>query len=120
MTIRNPDAYRDGAWDWGFLDECFAPSRVRVSDLDGIVERRGHFLVVETKPRNELMTKGQSLLLDAFARMTNFTVLVIYGEPNHPTAMRHWPNPERPADAAAVQSFVRQWWQYANGLELAA
>jgi hypothetical protein len=120
MTIRNPNAYRDGAWDWGFLDGCFAPTRVRVSDIDGIVERRGRFLVIETKPRNELMTKGQQLLLDAFARMENFTVLVIYGEANAPQAMRHWPRPEQPATAGHVQAFVRDWWGWANGLREAA
>lgn len=120
MTIRNLNAYRDGAWDWGFLDECFAPTRVRPSDVDGIVERRGRFLVIEAKPNEGRMTKGQALTLDAFSREPNFQVLVIYGEPNQPVAMQHWPQPAKAADAADIKRFVSSWWQYANRTEKAA
>jgi len=34
--------------DWGFLDNSFS-GKIRVSDIDGIVEVNGHLLILEWK-----------------------------------------------------------------------
>lgn len=39
----------DGVFDWDFLIEAFAPTRIQPTDVDFIVERNGYFLVFETK-----------------------------------------------------------------------
>jgi hypothetical protein len=113
-NLRSRQAFADRAWDWEFLNDCFAPSRIRISDLDGIVERHGEFLIIEAKPAGQQIPKGQEILLDKLVAR-GFTVLVLYGEVNEPTAMQHWPAAPKPTTESAIQQFVREWWQWADG-----
>lgn len=114
MNLRSRDAYRDRAWDWGFLNDCFGSSNIRLSDVDGIVERHSYFLVIEAKPSRGAIGVGQRLLLDALSQVSRFTVLVLYGEPNKPEAMQHWPGPATWADEATIRAFVSEWYRFAN------
>jgi hypothetical protein len=41
MTINKLDAYVAGLWDWVCLDGCFGDTKIRPTDIDGLVERRG-------------------------------------------------------------------------------
>jgi hypothetical protein len=47
------------------------------SNLDGILERKGHFLVFECKQAFEPLSRGQQILLQALAALPNWVVLVI-------------------------------------------
>jgi len=49
------------------------------SNLDGIIERKGKFLVMEWKRPNEKSNKGQIRLLCALAENPKFEVLLIKG-----------------------------------------
>ena len=49
------------------------------SNIDGIAERNGKFLVMEWKRPNEKVSDGQRRLLQAFAKKPDFTVLIIEG-----------------------------------------
>lgn len=77
-NLRSRDAYAAAARDWCFLNPAFAPSRVRVSDVDGIVERHGHFLVLESKPSRSGLSEGQAILLRELSDL-GFLVLVVWG-----------------------------------------
>jgi hypothetical protein len=112
-NLRSREQYAARAWDWGFLNDCFAPTRVRVSDLDGIVERNGCFLALEGKPAHVTVPRGQQITFNSLVT-AGWTVLVLYGEPNQPVAMQHWPYPAKPAGEDAIQQFVTEWWQWAN------
>ncbi len=119
MTIQNLDSYVNSLWDWGFLDNCFHGTRIRVSDLDGIVERNGQFLVIEAKGVKKPIPQGQAIM---FSRLTNngFTVLVIWGTPNQPEQLQVWypgrdkPGPMQPARVDDIQNIVRRWFDWAN------
>ena len=50
------------------------------SNVDGIAERNGHFLVMEWKRPNEKMSEGQKRLLKAMAANPKFMVVVILGD----------------------------------------
>jgi len=50
------------------------------SNIDGICERNGHFLVLEWKRVGEKISKGQELLLKALAKTPKFMVVIIYGD----------------------------------------
>lgn len=87
-NIRSVVGYIRGLWDWTFLNECFvrssgATTRIRVADVDGIVERWGHFLWIEAKPERfddkYTITKGQQLTHDALKATRAFTVIVVWG-----------------------------------------
>ena len=114
MTIRNLDHYVSQLWDWGFLDQCFGDTRIRASDVDGIVERHGHFLLIEAKSPGVNIPTGQKIMLDKFAAMPKCSVLVIWGEPNKPEKLQIWGKPQRNATEADVQSVVTKWFAWAN------
>lgn len=49
------------------------------SNIDMMMERRGHFLIGEWKRDNEKISIGQQILLKQLARVSKFTVIVING-----------------------------------------
>ena len=73
--MRNPYASHTDYGDfYGLIHDNagFLPSNV-----DGICERKGKFLVMEWKRENENLSKGQEYLLKAFAKLPNFIVLML-------------------------------------------
>ena len=54
--------------------------KVVPSNLDMVLERKGHFLFAEWKRDNEKVSKGQEILLKALSRLPNTTVLVVSGD----------------------------------------
>ena len=47
------------------------------SNVDGICERKGKFLVMEWKRQGEKVSKGQQILLQSLASLHNFMVVII-------------------------------------------
>ena len=119
MTIRNLDHFTKALWDWGFLDGCFAGG-IRVSDLDGIVERNGKFLVLEGKSLRRGIPSGQRYMFNALKRLGCFEIVILWGEANSVEFMQIWPHDKMPAGAEDIQDFVRSWFLWANSLEAAA
>ena len=84
---------------------CF-PGKIYPTDVDGIVEIGGSFLMIEWKDTRRTRAgagdwrggdfpvpqKGQLLTLQALSRLRDFTVLVIYGDgaTMNPVAYRHF------------------------------
>ena len=83
-NIRSVASYVRGLWDWTFLNPCFAPTKIKVADVDGIVERGGHFLWLEAKPEKyngqHEVTAGQRITHEALARNGAFTVITVWGD----------------------------------------
>lgn len=121
MTINNLKAYVDNLWDWGFLDDCFGNTRIRVTDVDGLVERNGCFLLIEAKSQGKPVPMGQKILFRSLTQK-GFTVLVLWGEPNIPIFMQVWhpasddPEPVELCSADIVKCFVTNWFKQANSL----
>lgn len=117
MNLRDRDKYRDRAWDWAFLNDCWA-GRIRPTDVDGMVERNGHFLVLEAKPRGARINEGQSYTFTALARQPNTTILILYGDVNQPEEMSALgafeTRARQPCTVASVQSFCRRWFVHAE------
>ena len=61
--------------------DCF-PGAISFSDIDAIVERRGHFLLMEWKGDGVLFNAngGQSRMFNAMTIHENFTVFVVSGD----------------------------------------
>lgn len=110
-NIRRGSYYLEGLPDWEFLNKAL-PERIRMSDLDGIVEVRGHFLIIEYKRVGVGVPDGQAVvfnrLYDAYA-----TILVIEHENHEPVFGYLWdpkiPPDPRPLDRGLLQDFVRDW-----------
>ena len=53
----------DGEFDWDFLLPAWKDTKIQPMDFDAVLERRGHFLIYETKIKGKGVPKGQSITL---------------------------------------------------------
>lgn len=115
MNIRDPEKFLDTLWDWTPLNDCFAPTKIRVTDIDGFVERHGKFLVIEAKlPDNDVPT-GQAIMFDAMRATGLFTVFIVWGETNAPTMIQQWGlTAPYAADLEELRRIVRAWFKRVN------
>lgn len=115
MSINNPAAFCAGLWDWDFLMPAFSPTRIRVTDIDGCVERNGALLFIETKKPNVAIPEGQARMFRQATARNDLTVLVLWGEHNQPEQMQVWhagnPSVVTECDTADVVRTVRDWFE---------
>src|SRR5690606_11205009 len=130
-TIRNPAGFRrappagyDGVFDWSWTQGCFGETRISPMDLDGVIERRGQFLVFETKDIGVQIPQGQLYTLQAMHRMGFFTIMIIHGKKRPERSVGWYPYPSTkkveltgPDEARA---FVARWYAWANRTGAAA
>jgi len=53
----------DGEFDWDFLNPAWKGTKIRPMDFDAVIERRGHFLIYETKIPGKKIDLGQAITL---------------------------------------------------------
>lgn len=119
MTINNPDLYMQGVWDWAILDGCFGNTRIKPTDVDGLVERNGKFLVLETKSPGARLPEGQEITFKSLVRNVGAVVIVIWGEQNTAQRVkvfsRKYPNGiEQAIDNKQLRAWVSSWFDEAN------
>lgn len=118
MTIRDPKRFMAGMWDYAIFDGCFGDSKVAMADIDGIVERRGKFLVLETKAPGAPIPYGQLLTIKALSATRVFTVIVAWGETNSPQAAQVYAadgvSPVFACDIAKLRRIVATWFRLAS------
>jgi len=120
--MSQPAYYIGEKWhDFTVLKGCFGDSRIMPTDIDGMVERNGHFLVIEFKPDGKSITTGQKIMLRRLSKLNEFTVLVIWHEPcavhefKVPVAMQQFPDVTiEETDIDGVRSVVKLWYQMAD------
>ena len=111
MNIRDPKKFLETLWDWTPFNRCFQGTSIRIADLDGIVERNGYFLVIETKLPNQEIPDGQRYLLDTLSQLPNFTVLIVWGKPNQPDHAAVWgSSPIKAKTMDDLIEYVTQWF----------
>ena len=119
MLMRNMFATHTDYGDFfGLIPENpqFVPSNV-----DGICERKGKFLVMEWKRPKEAVSKGQEYLIKALAKQPNFIVIIIYGDTDNGTNVEKFylVNQDGSCTLAgsnfeALKQYYLQWYEYAN------
>lgn len=77
MTIQDFEKFKASLPDWIILDGCFGNGKIRPTDVDGLVERRGVCLFLEHKGGRASIGKGQDITFTALARQGN-TCLVYW------------------------------------------
>jgi hypothetical protein len=92
------------------------------SNVDGIAERNGHFLVMEWKRLGEKVSEGQRIMLQALASKPSFMVVIIYGNTDNETVIdSYWLlTPEgKPVKTGigfeSFKEFYRDWYALADG-----
>jgi hypothetical protein len=53
----------DGEFDWDFLLPAWSGTKIQPMDFDAVIERRGKFLIFETKTPGKSVEVGQSITL---------------------------------------------------------
>ena len=92
------------------------------SNVDGIAERNGHFLIMEWKRDAEKVSEGQKRLLQALAFNPRFMVVIIYGNTDDGTIIdSYWLlTPEgKPVKTGigfeSFKQFYKDWYILADG-----
>lgn len=121
--VNSAPAGFDGVFDWRWMVGCFGKASITPMDLDALIERNGHFLVLETKEVGVPIPYGQLLTLKQLYRLGCFTVLFIQGK-GIPEFAKVWCEPGfhdglkqprfKEVDVMKCREFVRQWWRYAD------
>jgi hypothetical protein len=118
MTINDPIKYCAGLWDWGILDGCFGDTKIKPTDIDGFVERKGKFLWLETKAPGADIPEGQQLTFAALARIKLFTIFIIWGSKDAPQeiqVMGHWGRSKKlPCTLGRLRDFVSRWFKWVD------
>ena len=121
------DCYMKQLPNWAVFNECFEPTKIKITDLDGLVERKGHFLYFEVKQNKKDIPTGQQILFKQLTKNApHISVLLLYAH-NVSEEMdiqeyavfrggkmtQNW----KPTNTQEMKGFVRQWFQRANKSE---
>jgi hypothetical protein len=90
MTIPGSNLHYPGAkrlWDWAPLNGAMRRGAAFM-DIDGFLEVKGRFLVLESKPPDGLLSGGQYRALQALSQTPGFHVVVVEGYP--PSEVVRW------------------------------
>lgn len=118
MTINNIKQFMSSLWDWACLDGCFGDTNIRITDVDGLVERNGMYLLLEAKSPGVQIKKGQAIMYERLARLRCFTVLIVWGKANQPERIQVTSyKSSRTIENASIESLrgvVKEWYEWAN------
>jgi hypothetical protein len=87
--IRDTKGYESGSIDFTTFNGCFKKN-VGMSDIDGVTERKGHFLFLEKKYPGAKVPEGQTILLESLSRYPQNTVVVFWGDESKPERVELW------------------------------
>jgi hypothetical protein len=117
VFLSSPPAGFDGVFDWSWMVGCWADPTDKPMDLDCFKERKGQFLVCETKKPGKKIPRGQMRAFEALHGLGCFTVMIIYGKPwpefgeiwfPGTDARREWKGVDEARD------LVRRWFAWAD------
>lgn len=96
------------------------PGRISLSDIDGVVEVNGRFLILEWKDDPKPLPTGQRIMFGWWARLPDrmFTIICVAGsaETMHVTHAMHYLNQNsawHPRDFHWVWAFMHRWATWA-------
>ncbi len=117
-NLRNKADYLSTIWDWTTYNDCFNPTKIRMTDIDGFVERHGQFLLIETKRPGAKIPMGQNIMFNSMVDTGIFTVVIVWGKTNKPEramVMRHASQPhEAPCNTDGLKRIIKSWFDRIN------
>lgn len=122
-TIRNPERFLeagaagfDGVFDWSWTHGCFG-GKITPMDFDGVVERKGNFIIFETKDLNAPIPKGQLITLESAHKLGCITIMLIHGKDKPERGEIWYPGGDIKKEFSGVdeaKALVGRWYEYAN------
>ncbi len=115
FTTSKPAGY-DGLFDWTWTKGCFGNGNITPMDFDGVVERKGHYIVFETKNLGVEISDGQKRCLDGLRYAKSFTVVKIWGKKEPEKIEIIYPNGRKKSyhGVEEVKERVRAWYRAAD------
>lgn len=118
---------RNALTDWAIFNECFSPTRIMISDIDGVVERYGQFLFIEVKQNKKSIPAGQKILFENLTRNApHISVLVLFADYvsqemnvkeyavfKNGKMTHDW----TPTNTQQIKDWVTRWFQRVNQLQ---
>ena len=78
---KGKNCYIEQVPNWAVFNECFPGTNIKVSDVDGVVEHKGHFLFFEVKQNTKSIQYGQQLLFEMLTRdAPHISVILLYAQ----------------------------------------
>lgn len=123
-TIKHPGGFAhspaagfDGVFDWSWTQGCFGKGRITPMDFDGVVERKGNFILFETKNLGVPIPDGQMYTLQAAHKLGCFTIFLIHGKTSPEAAQVWYPGRDTRHEfdgIEAIKERVTAWYSYAD------
>jgi len=119
MTIQDFERFKASLPDWAILDGCFA-GKIRPTDVDGLVERRGVCLFLEHKGGHGEVGKGQDITFTSLARQGNTCVVYWTDDEEKKNVVRilvYHGNEKKIIDSpslAKLRECAKHWFSMAN------
>lgn len=109
-------------WDWVIdaIQQVSPVTRITPMDFDGVVERKCHYIIFETKDVGVEIPFGQQLSLDNLIRAKSVTIMKVCGKLNPETfeSCTFFTNKEPWKDKGegrnAALDYVKRWFSWAN------
>lgn len=136
MTINSIDKFMrslpaafDGVFNWDYLLPAFKGSKIEPTDIDAVVERKGQFLIFETKDIGKKIPLGQAITMRELLKLNHirkqtFTIYCIEGKSwNNVTRFACYEAPDGAGwevsgecvTALFVLAMTRRWYLRADG-----
>ncbi len=121
----HPPANADGIMEWDYIidaiKEVNPSSKITPTDIDCVVERKGHYFVIESKKPKVQIPKGQEILLDNLIHAKDFTVVRLWGK-DEPEEFNwvfgkvrgKWEEKKQGYGLEALKILVSKWFKWAN------
>ena len=108
------------------FEDCFG-GKIRPTDIDGAVERNGHFLIFEWKRNGADIPTGQRIFFEKLSSKPGITVFVVWHDTATPSAITkagmfkdgRWKG-EKKTDLEGVRKACREWFEKVNQAPWAA
>lgn len=128
-TIIYPEKFKtslaagfDGVFDWSWTIGCFGDTKIKPMDFDGVVERKGNFIIFESKEIGIEIPKGQKIALETMWHRGGVTLFYVWGKTQLEKAQytlpkrkgRYYKVSKWIYGVDAAKDFVKSWYNFAN------
>jgi hypothetical protein len=126
LFYENPPAEYSGEFFWKFFYPAYPNQRMRPTDIDCAIERRGHFIFIESKMSARHPNKGQQIMYRALVRLGKgkVRVITIYGKT--PQTIKEgelwmwrdgdvWESGLLHFSSFGLVTYIRKWFEWIDG-----
>lgn len=109
-------------WDWVIdaIQQVSPVTRITPMDFDGVIERKFHYILFETKDNGIQIPQGQQWTLERIIHAESVTIMKVWGKLNPETfeSCTYWANGKKHEEKGKGKnealSYVKRWFAWAN------